>query len=132
MSTPLITLAEISADNGVLVQMEQNNKALLEQFDIDVYTTNLHKWAAASYPVSFLINTYTLKVPMKQNGASYLCSDGCYREVFQYVDFCLGYDLATTFLTNLNSKIHGVTLSYSLILEIPSIVIGIYATLPHS
>jgi len=130
MSAPLITLAQISSDNGVLLQIEQSNKTILENFDTEGYTTNLHKWTAERYPPAFLIQTYKLRTPMNQNGSTYLCSDGIYREVFQYVDFCLGYELSTIFLGNLQSKIHGIDLSYSLIVETPFIIIGIHATLP--
>jgi hypothetical protein len=126
----MISLASIASSNQVLAQLELNNKKILESFDEAGYTHNLHKWVAASYPVAYNIYQYTLTMPMQQNGGTYLCSDGNYREIWPYVDFCLGYSLSTTFLSNLQSKFDGIALSYSLQTSAPSILIGIYASLP--
>jgi len=126
----MISLASISSSNQVLVELEKNNKAILEKFDVDAYTNALHKWVALSHPPSYKIFEYVISMPMQQNGSTYLCSDGNYREVWPYVNFCLGYDISTTFLANLQAKFEGITLSYSLITSTPSIIIGIYATLP--
>ena len=125
-----ISLASIASSNQVLAELESNNKKVLEKFDEAAYTNSLHKWVAASYPVSYQIYQYTLTMPVQQNGGTYLCSDGNYREVWPYVDFCLGYGLSTTFLTNLQSKFDGIVVSYSLQSNTPSIFVGIYASLP--
>ena len=126
----MISLASIASSNQVLVQVEANNKKILETFDLTGYTNNLHKWVAASYPVAYQIYYYTLTMPMQQKGSTYLCSDGQYREIWPYVDFCLGYGLSTTFLSNLQTKFEGINISYSLQTNPPSILIGIHATLP--
>lgn len=125
-----ISLASIASSNQVLVELEANNKKILETFDSTGYTNNLHKWVAASYPVAYKIYQYTIMMPMEQKGSSYLCSDGQYREIWPYVDFCLGYGLSTTFLSTLQTKFDGLSLSYSLQTSSPSILIGIHATLP--
>lgn len=125
MSTVFITLDQLKESTGALVATEKGNKKILEFFDASEYTANLHQWAALSFQHAYPICAYKLTSPLRK-GDQYLCSDGIYRTIWDYIPFCLGYEF-TTYMNTLQTKFEGFSLSYSVQID-PSILITIHAT----
>jgi len=127
VSTPsiLISIGELITANATLVATEQGNKQRLEGLDTNTLLQNLHAWAGAGYPDSFVVYNFSLVAPT-QIGNAYLCSDGVNRTLWDYIPFCLGYPILT-FVANLQARVSGIKLTASLT-ESPTIVLSIHAT----
>lgn len=127
VSTPsiLISIDQLIASNATLVATEQGNKQRLEGLDTTLFLQNLHTWAGAGYPDSFIVYNFSLVMPTKV-GNAYMCSDGVNRTLWDYVPFCLGYPILT-FVANLQMRVSGIKLTASLTEDL-TVVLSIHAT----
>jgi hypothetical protein len=112
MSTVVFNINDLINANKTLIAIEQNNKKSLELFNTNEYSNNLHSWASQSFPSSFKVYEYLITTPANEIG-KYTCSDGEIRDIWAYIPFCLGYDIAT-YLNTIQNKFQGISITYSI------------------
>jgi hypothetical protein len=107
----IIKLDDIDSSLQTLIQKELNNKNSLINIDYDLLKKNLYTWAANGYTDSFKAYTMTINDPIVTNGR-YTCSDGVFRDVWEYIPFILGMSIQQL-ISSFQVKLKGISLSYS-------------------
>ena len=110
-SSYVIKLDDIDSSLQTIIQKESNNKNAFMNLDYDLLKKNLFTWAANGYPDSFKAYTMKMNDPTITNGR-YTCSDGVFRDVWEYIPFILGMSIHEV-VTSFQVKLKGMTLSYS-------------------
>jgi len=107
----IIKLDDIDSSLQTIIQKESNNKNAFINIDYDLLKKNLFTWAANGYPDSFKAYKMTMNDPTVTNGR-YTCSDGVFRDVWEYIPFILGMSIHEL-VSSFQGKLKGMTLSYS-------------------
>jgi len=106
----VITLEDIQNEQTVLLQNETNFKDFLTQNVLNVSLASIRprliQWATLNYPYGYTIINVPVSVPE-------MCSDGIYRSLGSYVEFCLGMTI-DNMISALSQRITGVVLSVRL------------------
>jgi hypothetical protein len=110
-SNVIVTLEALLSSVNTFSAIETGNKNTLETLNTATFMQNLHAWAATGFIDSYSVYQFTLVAP-QLTGNKYSCSDGTPRALFDYIPFFLGYSLPT-FMATLQTKVAGITLSYS-------------------
>lgn len=106
---PLMSLEELLQTSEALKSLEQGDKNKLQSFlNIDqvLIRSRLLTWASLGFPPLYVIYTIQLS-----NHA--ICSDGVSRDLLSYMAFLLPEFSLAAAVSDLQSKLPGMSLSYS-------------------
>ena len=115
MQTPaptIISLNQLMNSVQTLKSVEMRNKQILETLDSEKLIQNLHGWASSGYQDSQSVYEYTLALPAKVQN-KYICSDGLYREIWEYIPFCLEYSIGDL-VAKIQLQLTDIKVSFSL------------------
>jgi hypothetical protein len=106
----IATIDELTASLEAVVAKENQDKAILSvliKAPRETLRGALFQWAAAGFPLSYIVKSFTIVPPPT-------CSDGVTRDIYQYINYCLGVDLGDLMVT-LQSKAIGIAFNYSIV-----------------
>lgn len=106
-----VSLDEIMNSHHTLIEIENQNKIKCNSLDFAQLKTVLYKWASQDYPDSFLAYSFPITTP-PVNNSLYNCSDGIPRNIWDYVQYCIGSTIAE-WLNTYQGKMNGIKLSFS-------------------
>jgi hypothetical protein len=106
-----VDINDIFNSHHTLIQIERQNKEMFASLDFSQFKNTLYKWAALNYPDSFLAYSFPVTTPPMTN-CIYCCSDGNPKNIWDYIPYCLGMSIQD-WLTSYQSKVSGITLSFS-------------------
>ncbi len=107
---PIPSLEELMASHGAIANKEVADKAalavLLNQ-NRDTLGPPLFQWAAAGFQPIYVVQSFTIIAPA-------VCSDGGKRSLYEYIEYCLGMDMASVIAT-VQGSVAGIEFSYSIV-----------------
>ena len=104
----IVTLDELMASHGVIVQKEANDRTSLNALvnpTRDQYRPQLFQWAAAVFPGIYVIQSFSVSPPD-------LCADGVRRDVNAYINYLTGTDMGAV-VANIQALVTGIVVSFS-------------------
>ena len=120
VTMPIININTLVTSQAALAESERLIKENIFTIDFDLLNTNLIRWAALNFPQSHVVYEIPIS-PQKTPTGQYRCSDGVQRNIWEYLTFVMGCDLAT-WTVKIEQHIYGMNLSFS-VQENPSIVL---------
>lgn len=114
----ILTMAEILADQSILVAKEQSDKLLLDSIgsqSAQGLKPRFVEWITRGCPSGFALLSLDIKPPER-------CSDGVTRDLASYIEFCSGKTIAAH-VELLQVKLPDITLSYANIGGMTTIVV---------
>jgi hypothetical protein len=126
MSSSIISLAQLVNSVQTLTSTEIRNKMILETLSSETLVQNLHGWASVGFADSHCVYEYQLFPSAKGDGGKYRCSDGNFRDIWEYIPFCLGYSI-NELVANIQQQVTDIKLSFSLEEE-NAVILKIHAT----
>lgn len=121
----IISLAQLVNSVQTLTSTEIRNKMILEGLNADKLVQNLHGWASVGFTDSHCVYEYTLFPSAKLDG-KHRCSDGNFRDIWEYIPFCLGYSI-NDLVANVQMQLTDIKLSFSL-QEDTAVIFRLHAT----
>jgi hypothetical protein len=106
----IATLDELMASHAAVVAKENADKQTLSVLKTnlrDTFRPSLFQWAAIEFPDIYIVKTFTIVPPP-------VCSDGVTRDVFGYLNYCLGMSLGDL-ISQIQSKVEGIQFSHSIL-----------------
>jgi len=104
----IVTMEELMASHGVIVQKEAVDRASLNALvnpTREQYRPQLFQWAAAGFPGIYVVQSFSVSPPD-------LCADGVRRDVNAYINYLTGTDMGAV-VANIQSLVTGIVVSFS-------------------
>jgi hypothetical protein len=105
----IATMEELLASHAVVASKEVIDKETLSILLNETRETlrdPLFQWAALGFQPIYIVQSFTIVEPA-------VCSDGVKRSTYEYIEYCLGTDMASIIAT-LQTKVTGIEFSYSI------------------